>query len=92
MPKNTKKPDRWRKVVTCRTVERKQALLNICDERGDDVAAGVRIRINGTVSDLHAADAQYHYDCYITFIGKRNIAAIAAASYTSTDKNQIMLK
>ena len=80
LPKDKKNPGRWRKVVSCRTLEKKEDLLEICDQRGDQLAAEVRVRISGAISDLHAADAQYHYDCYIAFIGKRNVAAAAAAS------------
>ena len=31
-----------------------------CDQRGDVQADDVRLRVQGAVSDLHAADAQYH--------------------------------
>ena len=58
----------------------KQTFLKVCDERGDDVAAGVRVRINAAITDLHAADAQYHLDCYTTFVSKRNIAAASSTS------------
>ena len=30
-----------------------------------------------SVIDLHAADAQYHFDCYQTFTSKRNIIVAA---------------
>ena len=80
LPKDPKHPGRWRRVVICRTVEMKQKFLKVCDERGDDVAAGVRVRINAAITDLHAADAQYHLDCYTTFVSKRNIAAASSTS------------
>ena len=38
----------------------------------------VRLRIEGAVSDLHAADAQYHKDCMSSFRGPRNVKACVA--------------
>ena len=80
IPKDRKNPERWRKVVTCRTKEKKDDLLAVCSKRCDQLAEAVRVRINGTVSDLHAADAQYHYDCHQMFVGKRNVAYAAHKS------------
>ena len=34
----------------------KTEILETCDERNDDWAAQVQIRVTGAVSDLHAAD------------------------------------
>ena len=47
-------PNRWGRLVVCKTVERKQDFLKICDQRGDELAAAVRLRIDGAISDLHA--------------------------------------
>ena len=80
LPKDPKHPGRWRRVVICRTVDMKQNFLKVCDERVDDVADGVRFRINAAITDLHAADAQYHLDCYTSFVSKRNIAAASSTS------------
>ena len=41
--------------------------------RNDEWAQQVRLQIAGAVSDLHAADAQYHKDCMSLFRGSRNI-------------------
>ena len=77
---DSKNPERWRRVVQCRTADRghnqdslKDVILKACDMRNDDWAQQVRIRVEGAVSDLHAADAQYHKDCMSTFRGPRNI-------------------
>ena len=51
----------------------KDVILKACDTRNDEWAQQVRIRVEGAVSDLHAADAQYHKDCMSTFRGPRNI-------------------
>ena len=50
----------------------KEALLRICDKRGDLWADQVRLSINGhcASSDLHAADAPYHEDCRKRFCGR----------------------
>lgn len=77
---DSKNPERWRRVVQCRTADRgynqdslKDVILKACDARNDEWAQQVRIRVEGAVSDLHAADAQYHKDCMSTFRATRNI-------------------
>ena len=78
---NPRHPDRWRRVVQCRTANRgedktfKQGILDVCDQRNDEEAQQVRLRVQGAVSDLHAADAQYHKDCEAIFMSPRNIQA-----------------
>jgi hypothetical protein len=37
--------------------------LEICRERGNQWANDVQVRLEGALSDLHAADARYHMDC-----------------------------
>ena len=73
LSKDSKNPYRWRRVIQCRTREMKNELLTVCDERNDASAEQVRIRINGSLADLHAADAQYHFDCFTQFTGERNV-------------------
>jgi hypothetical protein len=76
---DNKNPSRWREVIQCTTADNpgdksfKTKILQICDERRDAQANEVRIRILGAPCDLHAADAQYHKDCYLLFMPKRNI-------------------
>ena len=36
-----------------------------CVEKNDEWGNEVCIRIQGALSDLHAADAQYHRDCLL---------------------------
>ena len=62
----------------------KYIILETCDSRGDNSARHVRLRVDGAVSDLHAADGRYHYDCRTAFMAPR--AAQFAASSTSGDK------
>lgn len=49
--------------------------MEICDQRGDIQSEEVRIRVNGAISALHAADAQYHKVCYSKFVSERNVKA-----------------
>lgn len=78
LPLDPRHPDRWRKVYQCRTTGGyKQKILLNCDERNDDLANEVRVRLSGAVTDLHAADAQYHNDCYKRFMSHKNIQAAA---------------
>ena len=44
-----------------------------CRLRDDEWGRQVRIRVEGAVSDLHAADGQYHKECMSLFRGPRNI-------------------
>ena len=74
---DTRNPSRWRKVVQCRTADGlKDNILETCDHRKDHQADEVRIRLSGAVSDLQAADAQYHLDYYKTFMSKKNMNAV----------------
>ena len=74
--------DRWRHVVLCRTAEYgkdkktlKEVILDVCNKRQDEDAAKVQLRLQGALSDLHAADARYHKDCYTGFMSPRSIRA-----------------
>ena len=41
----------------------KDLIIRRCNERKDNLADNVRIRLEGTIGDLHAAGARYHVDC-----------------------------
>ena len=66
LPKDTKHPDRWDRVIQCETKDRpglptfKDVLLDICEQRHDEWGRQVEIRIKGALTDLPAADAQDH--------------------------------
>ena len=71
---NTQDPDRWRKVVYCRTADRgksqksfKETILKTYSERNDKWAEEVRYRVLQATSDLHTGDGQYHKDCFSSF-------------------------
>lgn len=49
----------------------KDSILEVCSIREDEIVQQVKIRVQGAVSDLHAADAQYHNDCMAKFMGPR---------------------
>ena len=73
LERDKKHPDRWREAYLCRTADRqgkttfKQSILAKASERDDEWARDVIIRVNGAVSDLHAADGRYHKDCHAKF-------------------------
>ena len=79
-PKDSKNSTRWHKVVQVKTVGApgkvplKDAILQKCEERNDEVSQVVHVRLS-SISDLHAADAQYHKDCFQKFFSARNIKA-----------------
>ena len=73
-------PTRWKKVVRCATANYedneggfKKTILDICDKRNDVQAEEVRRRVEGAVTDLHAADAIYHQKCGAEFLASRSI-------------------
>ena len=72
LPLDPKHPERWDRVVKCMTNERpgatsfKQAILEIADQRNDDVARRLKYHLRNVI-DLPAADAQYHKRCYDNF-------------------------
>lgn len=78
-----KNPNRWRKAVLCRTATRpgqktfKESILDTCIKRDDEQAHQVRNRVEGALSDLHAADGRYHVDCMTSFMSARSINAAA---------------
>ena len=92
LPKNPKNPKRWRTVIQCRTANLadgnsfKSTIMDKCDQLKYDIADKVRIRINGAPSDLHAADAQYHKDCYSRFMSGRNLHASDGIKCKQTNK------
>lgn len=98
-PLDARNPNRWRKVIQCRTADRgkdrlpfKESILLICDQRNDSQADEVRLRLQGAVSDLHAADAQYHLDCYNKFVSPRVIQAANKTSSTSEEVGAAFLQ
>ena len=71
--KDPKNPKRWRPAYMFRAIECerqgkeslpvKDLIIRICNERKDNLADIVRIRLEGAVGYLHAAEARYHVDC-----------------------------
>ena len=49
----------------------KAAIVDNCHARGDQWSNEVLVRVEGAVSDLHAADGRYHYDCKTNFMAPR---------------------
>ena len=90
-------PNRWKRVVKCQTAEQgdrhnfKQSILNVCEERKDVQAEEVRIRLEGAVSDLHAADALYHKTCHDQFMSKRSRSAASKSTSTTESSDQAFL-
>ena len=91
---DTKHPSRHlKRIVLCKTADRPQlkslkaAIVDHCHARGDQWSNEVLVRVEGTVSDLHAADARYHYDCKTNFMAPRSVQ-LAKAS-TSGDQSPV---
>ena len=93
-PKDSKNPTRWRKVVQVKTVGApgkvplKDAILQKCEERNDEVLHVVHVRLS-LISDLNTADAQYDKDCFQKFFSVRNIkASILPKEQNPNEKSQ----
>ena len=86
-----KNPNRWRRVLLCRTADRvdrrtfKQTIVDVIDSRQEEEGLQVKIRLMGTISDLHAADARYHDDCRKSFMASRSVAAAAHSGRETQD-------
>ena len=65
----------------------KEFILKVCDQRKDNVAEQVRFRVEGALSDLHAADACYHVDCMAIFMSPNSIAAAQNASKVNVNED-----
>ncbi len=61
--------------------------MNICELRNDEWAGLVKTRIPGALSDLHAADAQYHENCKSSFMAPRSVNAVASSANVK-EKNE----
>ena len=92
LEKDPKNPSRWRPVSQCSSykkigqIEFKEMILDKCDKRGDDLSDNVRRRVLGVPSDLIAANAQYHRDCYRSFTAVKNVRAANKFTPPKTDK------
>ena len=96
-PKN---PNRWRESYECHTSDRgtelsifKDAVLKVCDVRGDAWAEQVRVRLSDTQCsfDLHTADARYHEDCRKNFMGSRNVSSAKKKTTSVIDRALLRL-
>ena len=94
--KDPKNPSRWRPAYICTQFVRmghkqslKQELLEKCDERNDEWASQVRVRVCGAVSDLHAADAHYHKSCRVTFMSPNSTSAALRMEQEGHEDNSL---
>ena len=78
-------------MIRCQTAEHgygrqdfKEVILLVCKSRGDAAADQVCARLQGCISDLHAADAIYHKDCSSSFMAPKSIkTAISHGAFAS---------
>ncbi len=72
IPKDPKNPSHWKQWRLCETLTAghnpfKEAILDICDQRQDDLSSAVFIRLQAVLTSLPAYDGQYHKHCYNQF-------------------------
>ena len=89
--KNIKNPSRWRPAYVCREIgteagkaSLKESIINACNTRNDAWGEKVRRRVEGALSDLHAADARYHVDCRLHFLSQKYVT-LAASNVSGTE-------
>lgn len=82
-----KHPDRLKKAVLYQTARVgpgkrafKESILEACTQRNDDIANQVRVRVEGALSNLHAADARYDVNFMASFMSPKSISAAKNAS------------
>lgn len=86
-------PDHWKKVVRCRTAEQegahifKHAILNVCDHWKEDQAEHMRIRVQGAVSDLNAAETIYHKECGSFFMAPCSVNVASTKSSCQSEES-----
>lgn len=95
LERDKKHPGRWKRAALCRTANAgpsqktfKQSILDTCDKRKDEIASQVRVRVEGALSDLHAADARYHTSCMSSFMSPRSVSAASNSSQIKEDVDQ----
>ena len=99
LTKDPRHPDRWRPAYLCKTSERKrrpiykETVQKACDERNDEWATKVRVRLRDTRAnqDLHAADARYHDDCRRIFTNERNVESAKKTKIKEVDAALVLL-
>ena len=87
LQKDSKNPSRWRTAYKFRQIlspdkktTLKESILETCDVQNDHSAEQVRLRIDGIVSDLTAAEARYHTDCRTSFLSLDHVTCAANKS------------
>lgn len=93
LKRDSKHPDRWRDAYLCREIEEKgrktsfkAAIIQACNVRSDNWAADVRLRVEGAISDFHAADARYHVDCKSRFMSPKSLESACNTSTSGTQE------
>lgn len=96
--KDEKNPSRWRPAYMCKEADVsglkksfKDSILEVCEIRKDEWAHSVRIRVLGSLSDLHAADARYHVNCRSNFMSPKSIKSATRAE-SSEGANYVALE
>ena len=81
-------------MATCETAEHgygrqdfKETILLVCKSRGDAAADQVCARLQGCISDLHAADAIYRKDCSSSFMAPKSIKIAIAHGASASESD-----
>ncbi len=63
-------------------------VLEKCDQRGDVWADGVRTRVSGATSDLHATDGENQDDCNKRFCSECNLKSAQSKEWGATKETE----
>ena len=75
-------------ILTVKTIEMKDTILAVCQERGHSWADSVQARILH-IHDLHAADAVYHQVCSVNFCTKKQIPSALQSNNLHSKKMKL---
>ena len=62
--------------------------FQIRKQQRDELSGSVKFRLKGAASDLHAADAKYHVQCYKSFASIQNVESASKSRSCSVVSNK----
>lgn len=65
-------------------------MIEACKKRSDNWVAEVRLRLDGAVSEIHAADARYHVDCKSKILSPKSVASATKSVSNNEDSDEAL--
>lgn len=70
----------------------KESILDVCKQRNDTIASQVRSRVEGAISDLHAADSRNHVNFMTAFMSPRSISAAKSSAVSPEESSDLVFE